>query len=54
MEDKTLTCVGCQQDFTWTAGEQKFYNDQNPPFTPPKRCKRCRQEAKRQRESQRY
>ena len=47
MEDKTLTCV-CGEEFIFTAGEQKFYEEKG--FTPPKRCPDCRAKKKRERE----
>lgn len=44
-QDQTLTCVDCSQGFTWTASEQKFYNDKG--FTnSPKRCQNCRSKKK--------
>ena len=44
-EDQTRTCVDCEQEFTWTAGEQEFFHEKG--FTdPPKRCKECRQARK--------
>jgi CxxC-x17-CxxC domain-containing protein len=45
--DKTLKCIECQQDFTYTVAEQELHQSlgyQNE----PKRCTPCR-EAKRQR-----
>lgn len=43
--DQQLTCKDCGQQFTWTAGEQEFYQQKG--FTnPPVRCPTCRQ-AKR-------
>ena len=39
-EDQTLTCVECQREFEFTAGEQTFFAEKG--FTPPKRCKPCR------------
>ena len=49
-EDKTLKCVDCQSDFTFTAGEQEFYSSKG--FTnEPKRCPTCRQAKKQQRNS---
>jgi hypothetical protein len=42
--DKLLKCVECGTDFPWTIGEQKFYSERD--FTPPKRCKRCRDARK--------
>jgi len=38
--DKTLPCEECGKDFTFTAGEQEFYEEKG--FTPPKRCPDCR------------
>ncbi len=43
--DKQLTCRDCGQAFTWTAGEQEFYQ-QKGFSNPPVRCPACRQ-AKR-------
>lgn len=44
--DKTLTCVQCGSTFVFTAGEQEFYQEKG--YTnEPKRCKPCRDEAKR-------
>ena len=45
-EDKQLTCVECNADFTFTAGEQEHHAKlgfQNE----PKRCPPCRAERKR-------
>ena len=40
-EDKTLTCKDCEADFTFTAGEQEFYQEKG--FTnEPLRCPACR------------
>jgi hypothetical protein len=52
MEDKTLACVDCQDSFTWTAGEQKFYEEQR--FTQPKRCKPCRKANKDRKGDRKY
>lgn len=38
--DKQLTCIDCGTVFTFTAGEQQFYSSKK--FSPPKRCKACR------------
>ncbi len=44
-QDKTLTCGDCGNEFTFTAGEQAFYNEKG--FTnEPKRCKACRDAKK--------
>lgn len=43
--DQSLTCRDCGQPFTWTAGEQDFY--QKKGFTnPPSRCPNCRTQKK--------
>jgi len=47
-EDKTLVCVECGSDFTFSAEEQEFY--QSKGFeNEPKRCGPCRQARKAQR-----
>lgn len=46
-QDRTLTCVDCQSEFTFSAAEQEFYAKKG--FTnDPKRCPTCRA-AKKQR-----
>ena len=46
--DRSLACVDCGQEFTFTAGEQEFYAQRG--FTEsPKRCVACRQIRKAQR-----
>jgi len=40
-QDKTLTCVDCGTEFTWTSGEQLFFADKNFK-NEPKRCKNCK------------
>ena len=44
MPDKTIKCVDCKQDFTFTEGEQDFYAERE--YTDPKRCKDCREKRK--------
>jgi len=45
-EDRALTCVQCNKEFTFTKGEQEFYEQKG--FTAePKRCKACRTSRKR-------
>lgn len=52
-EDKTLKCLDCGADFTFTAGEQEFYASKG--FTnEPKRCPTCRQARKQQRSGSDY
>lgn len=46
--DRTIACLDCGQEFTFTAGEQEFYAQRG--FTePPKRCPSCRAIRKSQR-----
>ncbi|MCL6431952.1 MAG: zinc-ribbon domain containing protein [Anaerolineae bacterium] len=40
-QDKTLTCRDCGAQFTFTAGEQEFYQ-QKGFLHPPSRCPECR------------
>ena len=48
--DRAIVCVDCGQEFTFTAGEQEFYEQRG--FTePPKRCTACRAVRKAQRQS---
>ncbi len=47
MSDRTLTCRDCNQDFTFTAGEQDFYTQRG--FSDPQRCPDCRAARKTQR-----
>jgi CxxC-x17-CxxC domain-containing protein len=43
--DKTLTCRDCGSEFTWTAGEQEFYQSRGL-VNQPGRCPNCRQARK--------
>ncbi len=45
MEDKTLICQDCGQEFTFTVGEQEFYKEKGFE-NEPKRCKFCRDKKK--------
>jgi CxxC-x17-CxxC domain-containing protein len=47
MSDRTLTCRDCGQAFTFTAGEQAFYQERG--FSEPQRCPTCRAARKAQR-----
>ena len=47
MEDRTLTCADCNQPFTFSAGEQQFFQERG--MSEPKRCKPCRQARKAER-----
>jgi CxxC-x17-CxxC domain-containing protein len=46
--DQVLVCVDCKKEFTFTVGEQQFFEQKG--FTsPPKRCKSCRELRRRDR-----
>ena len=46
-EDKTITCVGCGQEFIHSATDQARYAERG--FTnEPKRCRSCREQRKAQ------
>jgi CxxC-x17-CxxC domain-containing protein len=42
-DDKLIQCCDCRQMFTWSIGEQAFYQTKGL-TNPPKRCKPCKQE----------
>ena len=44
MSDITLKCKDCGKEFTFTEGEQKFYEAKG--FTNPTRCLECRKTRK--------
>jgi hypothetical protein len=44
MPDITMTCKDCSSEFTFTEGEQTFFNEKG--FTPPTRCADCRRRRK--------
>lgn len=48
MQDKTLTCSDCGQQFTFTVREQEFYAQKG--FSDPSRCPSCRAARKAARE----
>ena len=50
LEDKTLVCEDCSEEFIFSADEQQFYNDKGFE-NEPKRCKPCRQKKKMSRNS---
>jgi hypothetical protein len=51
--DYEITCCDCNNPFTFSAGEQQFFAERKPvPFTPPKRCKPCRDQRKAQKQPQ--
>ncbi len=41
LRDKTLTCVDCGNEFTFSASDQEFYSSRG--YQEPKRCPNCRQ-----------
>ena len=45
--DKTLTCRDCGATFTFTSGEQEFYQSRGL-LNEPSRCPECRQSRKSQ------
>lgn len=48
--DLDIECTDCRKSFTWTAGEQDFFQAKGL-SNPPKRCKPCKK-AKNQRLSE--
>src|ERR1051325_10105770 len=42
--DKTLTCVDCGAQFTFTARDQAFYQERG--YSAPRRCRDCRDKRK--------
>jgi CxxC-x17-CxxC domain-containing protein len=50
LEDKSIKCIDCSQEFTWTAGEQTFFRDKQLQ-NPPKRCKECKKAKNRRLEA---
>jgi len=47
-QDKQLQCSDCGQQFTFTAGEQEFYQSRGLQ-NEPKRCPECRRAKKAER-----
>ena len=45
LEDKTIKCVDCGEDFLFTVGEQEFYREHGLTNFPT-RCRRCRDARK--------
>jgi Probable zinc-ribbon domain len=50
MPDRTLTCRDCQQEFTFSEGEQQFYSQRG--FSEPVRCPDCRRKRKMDRDQE--
>ncbi len=44
-EDEYLTCRECGRSFTFSSGEQEFFEERG--FTPPTRCPQCRKKKPR-------
>ncbi|MBE7515982.1 MAG: zinc-ribbon domain containing protein [Chloracidobacterium sp.] len=42
LQDQHITCADCYEEFTWSAGEQRFFLKKGL-TDPPKRCRRCKQ-----------
>lgn len=42
LQDASIRCIDCSNDFVWTSGEQQFFRDKGLQ-NPPKRCKECKQ-----------
>lgn len=47
-EDKTISCRTCRLPFVWTAAQQDRYAARD--WVPPKRCDKCREMERQQRE----
>jgi CxxC-x17-CxxC domain-containing protein len=47
MADQQITCRDCNASFTFTEGEQAFYQERG--LAAPQRCKDCRQKRKSER-----
>jgi hypothetical protein len=47
LNDKTITCVDCGQEFIFTVNEQEFYKEKGFD-NEPKRCPDCRRARKAQ------
>jgi CxxC-x17-CxxC domain-containing protein len=52
LTDQTITCRDCGEAFTFTAGEQAFYQERG--YSEPQRCANCRAERKAQRAASGY
>jgi len=44
LQDLTIECIDCQEEFVFAAGEQQYFIDRGMPF--PKRCTNCREARK--------
>ncbi len=50
MSDKKISCRNCGKEFTFTVGEQEWFQERN--LKEPKNCETCRKELRKQREEQ--
>ena len=48
LEDKTLVCRDCGQEFVFTVGEQEFFQSRGL-LSEPTRCRECRSVRRRNR-----
>lgn len=48
-KDEIIICKDCKKEFTFSVGEQKFYEEKG--FAKPIRCKECREKRKAEREN---
>ena len=48
LEDKSIKCVDCGEDFLFTIGEQEFYREHGLTHAPT-RCRNCRESRKAKR-----
>jgi DNA replicative helicase MCM subunit Mcm2 (Cdc46/Mcm family) len=46
MQDRTLTCCDCGEEFIFPVKDQEFYKEKG--FSDPKRCPKCRAARKQQ------
>lgn len=54
MPDQKIECKDCGNEFTFTEGEQAFFQEKfGDDFVPPKRCKACRKARKEQKNNHR-
>ena len=44
-QDRVFTCVDCGNEFTWSVGEQAFFQEKGL-ASEPKRCQDCRRARK--------
>ena len=58
MESEKLICKDCNMEFTLNEGQRKFFEEkvaQDPQnWSMPKRCKKCRQKMKLNKEASKY